>query len=180
MEFGIKLIPETCRLLSNVRESSRIVHKRSELILLMKRVRHMRHGASNRRGRNRGSNGGGNNGGNNRRGGNNRAQVFDSNGPEVRIRGTAYQIQEKYAILAKDAAAAGDYVLSESYSQHAEHYQRIINSWGEAYDTPRHQTHYRAASDDTENLSDDMGTELPASIIGTSRAIQADVQLEDA
>jgi len=59
-----------------------------------------------------------------------RMQVFDSNGPDVRIRGTAWQVHEKYLALAKDAAAIGDVVMAESYSQHAEHYQRIINSFG--------------------------------------------------
>ncbi len=60
-----------------------------------------------------------------------RMQVFDSNGPDVRIRGTAWQVHEKYLALSKDAAAIGDVVMAESYSQHAEHYQRIINSFGE-------------------------------------------------
>ena len=84
----------------------------------------MRHGtSSNRRSRSRNNNRGKNNGG--------RAQVFDSNGPEVRIRGTAHQICEKYAALAKDAKSSGDAVLAESYLQHAEHYQRMIVAWDE-------------------------------------------------
>ena len=87
----------------------------------------MRHGTSNRRSRNRNNNGRG-------RGGNNRSQVFDSNGPEVRIRGTAHQICEKYEALAKDARSAGDTVLAESYLQHAEHYQRIISSFNDQND----------------------------------------------
>lgn len=71
------------------------------------------------------------NGGHQRRGNNQniRSKVFDSNGPDVRIRGTAFQIVEKYQALAKDAAASGDRVLSESYLQHAEHYQRMINEF---------------------------------------------------
>lgn len=60
-----------------------------------------------------------------------RMQVFDSNGPDVRIRGTAWQVHEKYLALAKDAAAIGDIIMAENYSQHAEHYQRIINSFQE-------------------------------------------------
>jgi hypothetical protein len=63
----------------------------------------------------------------------NRNQTFDSNGPEVRIRGNAYQVHEKYLTLARDASAAGDRVMSENYLQHAEHYYRIINSMNEAY-----------------------------------------------
>ena len=60
-----------------------------------------------------------------------RMQVFDSNGPDVRIRGTAWQVHEKYLALAKDAAATGDVIMAENYMQHAEHYQRIINSFNE-------------------------------------------------
>jgi len=60
-----------------------------------------------------------------------RMQVFDSNGPDVRIRGTAWQVHEKYLALAKDAASSGDQVMAESYLQHAEHYQRIINTFAE-------------------------------------------------
>lgn len=59
----------------------------------------------------------------------NKNRVFDSNGPDVRIRGTAFQIVEKYAALAKDAHSTGDWVLAESYLQHAEHYQRMISEW---------------------------------------------------
>ncbi|PJB69783.1 MAG: hypothetical protein CO093_09635 [Alphaproteobacteria bacterium CG_4_9_14_3_um_filter_47_13] len=93
----------------------------------------MRHQSSGRRSRNRGGSGGGNsgnNGGGNRRSAqNNRSHVFDSNGPDVRIRGTAHQIHEKYMALARDAAGSGDRIVEESYLQHAEHYQRVINSW---------------------------------------------------
>jgi hypothetical protein len=61
----------------------------------------------------------------------NKATVFDSNGPDVRIRGTAFQIVEKYMTLAKDAAASGDRVLAENYLQHAEHYQRLVGEMQE-------------------------------------------------
>ena len=84
----------------------------------------MRHNSNRRqRGRGNGSRRGG--------GGQPRSQVYDSNGPDVRIRGTANQVHEKYLALAKDASSAGDYVLAESYMQHAEHYQRVMNSWEE-------------------------------------------------
>lgn len=62
-----------------------------------------------------------------------RTKVFDSNGPDVRIRGTAWQVTEKYDILAKDAETAGNYVLAENYRQHAEHYHRIINSFADEH-----------------------------------------------
>ena len=59
-----------------------------------------------------------------RRGGN-RQQLFDSNGPSVRIRGNAFQVHEKYLSLARDAASSGDRIAAENYYQHAEHYFRI-------------------------------------------------------
>ena len=56
-----------------------------------------------------------------------RHQTFDSNGPSVRIRGSAFQVHEKYLALARDAGSAGDRIAAENYFQHAEHYFRIIN-----------------------------------------------------
>ena len=53
---------------------------------------------------------------------------YDSNGPDVRVRGTASQVYEKYQTLARDAMSAGDRVMSENYLQHAEHYYRIALS----------------------------------------------------
>ena len=124
----------------------------------------MRHNQNGRRFRGRSNNGSGGqsgggqgggghtthhqaSGGNNAQGGNNSfrrvnrgTQTFDSNGPEVRIRGNAYQINEKYVTLAKDAASAGDRILSESYLQHAEHYQRMINEIAE--EMGRHQQQF--------------------------------------
>jgi hypothetical protein len=61
-----------------------------------------------------------------------RHQTFDSNGPDVRIRGNAFQVHEKYLALARDAAASGDRIAAESYLQHAEHYFRIIGQINEA------------------------------------------------
>jgi len=55
----------------------------------------------------------------------------------VRIRGTAFQINEKYVALARDAASAGDHTLAQNYLQHAEHYQRIINEHAEKAESYR-------------------------------------------
>ena len=55
---------------------------------------------------------------------------FDSNGPEVRVRGSAQQVQEKYLLLALDANASGDRIAAEAFFQYAEHYHRIINNDG--------------------------------------------------
>lgn len=51
---------------------------------------------------------------------------YDSNGPDVRVRGTANQVYEKYQALARDAQASGDRVAAENLMQHAEHYYRIL------------------------------------------------------
>ncbi len=53
---------------------------------------------------------------------------YDSNGPDVRVRGTASQVYDKYQALARDAMSAGDRVVAENYLQHAEHYYRIVLS----------------------------------------------------
>ena len=96
------------------------------------------------RGRNnRGGNGGGGGGGPPRhQSGNvplNRNHVFDSNGPDLRIRGTAQQLFEKYLQLGRDATSSGDRVMAEGYFQHAEHYFRIINAINQAQQqNPQH------------------------------------------
>jgi len=53
-------------------------------------------------------------------------RVYESNGPDVKIRGTASHIAEKYIQLARDAQGSGDPVAAENYYQHAEHYFRLI------------------------------------------------------
>ncbi len=62
----------------------------------------------------------------------NRNHVFDSNGPDVRIRGTAQQLFEKYLQLGRDATSGGDRVTAEAFFQHAEHYFRILNAMNQA------------------------------------------------
>lgn len=133
----------------------------------------MRHASSNNRRprNNRGGNphrrSGGNGGGQGQS--YNRNQVFDSNGPDVRIRGTAFQICEKYTALAKDANSVGDVVMAESYMQHAEHYQRIINTW--AAEAPPQQAYAPQANEQSE---DDLG--LPASILSTEIKVQDEAE----
>ncbi|WP_245903494.1 DUF4167 domain-containing protein [Humitalea rosea] len=62
----------------------------------------------------------------------NRNHVFDSSGPDMRMRGTAQQLFEKYLQVGRDATGAGDRVMAESYFQHAEHYFRILNAMAQA------------------------------------------------
>ena len=80
----------------------------------------MKQGSNNRRSRSRGGNKRHSGGRNN----------FESNGPEVKIRGTAQQVQEKYLALARDANVSGDWISAEAFFQFAEHYYRISNPEG--------------------------------------------------
>ena len=82
-----------------------------------------------------GGNGGSSGGGIRHHSGNiplNRNHVFDSSGPDLRIRGTSQQLFEKYLQLGRDASSSGDRVMAESYFQHAEHYFRILNAMAQA------------------------------------------------
>ncbi len=85
-------------------------------------------GRSNNGGSSNNNNNNSNNNNNNRnRGGPNPlTRSYESNGPDVKIRGTAQNIAEKYLTLARDAQSSGDRVMAENYLQHAEHYNRII------------------------------------------------------
>jgi hypothetical protein len=67
--------------------------------------------------------------GRNRKGGHHQnplSRTYESNGPDVKIRGTASHVAEKYLQLARDAQSSGDPVAAENYYQHAEHYFRVI------------------------------------------------------
>src|SRR5271168_1104172 len=57
---------------------------------------------------------------------NNPNRTFDSSGPEIKIRGSAAHVYDKYLQMARDANTAGDRVMAENYLQHAEHYFRIL------------------------------------------------------
>ena len=85
----------------------------------------MKHPVNSRRSRN-GRNG-------NKRGyGPNSNRSLESNGPDIKVRGTPNQIFDKYISLARDASVAGDRIASESYFQHAEHYYRLVNASSDA------------------------------------------------
>ncbi|MFZ5784785.1 MAG: DUF4167 domain-containing protein [Pseudomonadota bacterium] len=60
----------------------------------------------------------------------NRNQIFDSSGPDVRVRGNAHQVFDKYQALAREAAASGDRIQAEAYWQYADHYFRVIQTIG--------------------------------------------------
>jgi len=60
----------------------------------------------------------------------NRNQIFDSSGPDVRVRGNAHQVFDKYQALAREAASSGDRIMAEAYWQYADHYFRMIQTQG--------------------------------------------------
>ncbi|MDL2403285.1 DUF4167 domain-containing protein [Rhizobium mayense] len=119
----------------------------------------MRPGQQNKRGRGRGNNnggGGGNNNNNfNRKGSNPLTRTYDSSGPDVKIRGTAQHIAEKYSALARDAQSSGDRVMAENYLQHAEHYNRIIAS-AQAQMQERYQRDEHHNYNDRDNADRDI------------------------
>src|SRR6202166_3985695 len=111
----------------------------------------MRNGQNNKRMRNRNNNNNSNN--NNRRGQNPMTRVFESNGPDIKIRGTASHVAEKYVQLARDARSSGDPVAAENYYQHAEHYFRLIAAAQEQFrqNQPQPRTENEMAAEDSED-----------------------------
>jgi hypothetical protein len=113
----------------------------------------MRNGQNNnKRMRNRNNN---NNNNNNRRGQNPMTRVFESNGPDIKIRGTASHVAEKYVQLARDARSSGDPVAAENYYQHAEHYFRLIAAAQEQFRQSQPQQQPRIDVDTSEEAGDD-------------------------
>ncbi|WP_456620013.1 MULTISPECIES: DUF4167 domain-containing protein [unclassified Bradyrhizobium] len=119
----------------------------------------MRNGQNKQRMRNRNNNNNNNN--HNRRGQNPMTRVYESNGPDIKIRGTASHIAEKYLQLARDARSSGDPVAAENYYQHAEHYFRLIAAAQEQFrqnqqprgDEPMSSSSSDDGEDDGENFS---------------------------
>ncbi len=83
-----------------------------------------------------------------RKPGNPANRSYESNGPEVKIRGNASQIYDKYLQLARDATSSGDRVRAENLYQHAEHYYRIVQA---------NQPKRELASEEGEENSEAMG-----------------------
>ena len=75
---------------------------------------------------------------------------FESNGPDVKVRGNAAHVAEKYLQLARDAQSSGDSVMAENYLQHAELYFRIVSSAQQA------QSGQRPEGQQDDDYDDDM------------------------
>jgi hypothetical protein len=95
-------------------------------------------------------------------------RVYESNGPEVKIRGTAHHVAEKYLQLARDAQTSGDPVTAENHYQHAEHYFRLIAAAQEQFrqQNPYYQPQQGAPiegnrDDQLEGDDDESGQSMP-------------------
>ena len=120
----------------------------------------MRPQQQNRRMRGRSGGGGNNQNQNqNRKGPNPLTRNYESNGPDVKIRGSAQQIAEKYAQLARDAQSSGDRVMAENYLQHAEHYNRIIAAAQAQMPIQNTQNQRDASDDDMDDDRDEFGNQ---------------------
>lgn len=134
----------------------------------------------NRRIRGRNNN---NNNNNNRRGPNPLSRNYESNGPDVKIRGNAQHIADKYTALARDAQATGDRVMAENYLQHAEHYVRIILAAQAQMPQPVQRDEFLDEEDDNSSVASlDINEDHEAAGSGPQPDIQgvpAEVALAD-
>jgi hypothetical protein len=110
-------------------------------------------------------------------GGNVVNRVFDSSGPEGKVRGTPQQIIEKYNQLARDAQLGNDRVATENFQQHAEHYLRLLSEAQREMDVRREemerQNRERQAERDRER--NERQDREPAASSDPSDAPQPDV-----
>src|SRR5688500_20085600 len=81
-------------------------------------------------------------------------RVYESNGPDVKIRGTASHVGEKYIQLARDSLASGDPVGAENYYQHAEHYFRLIAAAQEQFRQTQQQPYPRPDGEQPQQNAD--------------------------
>lgn len=114
----------------------------------------MRPGQHNKRSRGRSRHRGSSSGGGG--GGNPLSRVYESNGPDVKVRGTAQTIAEKYLQLGRDAQSSGDIVMAESYNQHAEHYLRIVAA-AQAYNQQLQQQYRKPGEEYEDDEGEDAG-----------------------
>ncbi len=131
-------------------------------------------GSGGRRGRNRSGGGGGGRKPNQP----SRNHVYDSSGPDVKVRGNAFQVYEKYMALARDALTASEYVRAEGYYQHGEHYLRIHN----VQNPPQPKKVEEVSADDPAESDQPVvqtaGSEAHPAVNGAQPTIEAPVAIE--
>ncbi len=100
-----------------------------------------------------------------------RNQTYDSNGPDIRIRGNAHQVLEKYLTMARDASSQGDRVAAENYYQHAEHYFRVISAQNQANGIRPNDRPLPTPADDQMNMANDMDGDEDGDDEGNEEAV---------
>ena len=126
----------------------------------------MRQPQNAKRGRGRGRRGNGNNHHNHVP---NRNTSYESNGPDVKLRGNAQQLHEKYMALAHDAASAGERISAEAYTQFADHYFRLHQAAAGVAETKRHQDQATASVPVEEGPRDSVSKEVLSKILQISK-----------
>ena len=104
----------------------------------------------------------------------NRNTSYESNGPEVKLRGNAQQLNEKYLALAHDAAAAGERITAEAYTQFADHYFRLHQAALDAAEERRAQHAERQSRAEAPQPSIEDDAKPPPNTDGDSAAEKAD------
>lgn len=102
----------------------------------------------------------------------NRNTSYESNGPDVKLRGNAQQLHEKYMALAHDAATSGERISAEAYTQFADHYFRLHQAAVGVAETKRQQEQANAAADDDTASGDSRRDQEPA-VENDEAALQA-------
>ena len=112
----------------------------------------------------------------------NRNTSHESNGPDVKLRGNAQQLHEKYMALAHDAATSGERISAEAYTQFADHYFRLHQAAVGVAETKRQQEQANAAADDDTASGDSRRDQEPAAendeaaLVADERANRASAQ----
>jgi hypothetical protein len=115
----------------------------------------------------------------------NRNTSHESNGPDVKLRGNAQQLHEKYMSLAHDAATSGERISAEAYTQFADHYFRLHQAAVGVAETKRQQEQANAAADDEAASGDSRRDQEPtaendeAALVADERANRASAQPND-
>ena len=92
----------------------------------------------------------------------NRNTSYESNGPDVKLRGNAQQLHEKYMALAHDAATSGERISAEAYTQFADHYFRLHQAAVGVAETKRQQEQANSVADDDTASGDSRRDQEPA------------------
>ena len=103
----------------------------------------------------------------------NRNTSYESNGPDVKLRGNAQQLHEKYMALAHDASTSGERISAEAYTQFADHYFRLHQAAVGVAETKRQQEQANAGSDDDTASGGSRRDQEPAAK-NDEAALQAD------